>query len=249
MDDRKDTPARRRRAGSGGKRSNNAQAAQDPKLFPWGRLKALVTPSVESRYHIVKVDLPYPRPQLTTDVDVQPLSLRFREQDVKVWKDWIAADPTRAGSLLLDALATDRPTPSRGRHARRPISGSTLRLAATGIYLTLERWGKQNQHLVFEALKKHARKSGYRDEDLRQVERGGRWHLSWLTAYVIQQTFPQAFEQGDYPTEDPKAFYGNYIRGRRGQLQKLRALLAKSSFPRAEAMIFSLIDPYLRENP
>jgi hypothetical protein len=185
---------------------------------------------------IIRVKVPFVRFPLASDETVGPLVLTIHTQDRKAWMEMIAQDPTSVGTLFLEQLIlTDSPRP-RGRHARRTVFGHTLRIHATAIYLTLEQWAKHDVREYLEALKKHARQRD--DDSWGHMKQRGQWHLSLLTAYVMEQEFPQAFTAETRPTSDPKTFYANYIRDRR--LQILRSH-DTSRFSRAHAILFRLI--------
>jgi hypothetical protein len=220
-----------------------ASALPPAGLFPWEIPQVTgqaVEPHLRRGRKVVTVELPFVRFPLARDEFVHPLSVIVRTQDLKAWTDALTQDPTILGTLLLEQwLRASRPV-SRGRHAGLVGAGKTIRLYATWTFLTLKRLADHDAREVLAALQRHAR-----DHDFagwRHLERQGRWHLSLLTAYVLEadEMFRQAFGKVR-PTEDPQAFYKTYIRG--PQLRTLRAILAKRptmTFPVVDARLARL---------
>jgi hypothetical protein len=208
-------------------------------LMPW-EILTIVPPAVDivsacTRRRLT-VTVPYRRVQLAVDAPVGPLVLTLRPRDREAWMAVLAQDPTRLGTLVLEQLLVTNSPRRRGRHAHRPVPGRTLRIYAAEIYLTLERWVQQDLRVLLEALQRHAKARGYA---WRQMERGGRWQLSLLTAYAVEMGYPGAFDKAAPPTMDPKAFYRMYIHSR--QLPAMRAMLIRTPFPRAQALLDGLI--------
>jgi hypothetical protein len=209
-------------------------------VFPW-TIPEVAPHAVEPRRHrsrrIITVALPFVRFPLAADARVGPLVLTIRTRDREEWTEAIAHNPTSVGTLFLDQLIAMDALRPRGRHARRAMSGRTLRICATEVYLTLEQWAQQDLRAGLEAFQRHAQARG--NDCGRLMERGGRWNLRLITAYIVEVGYPEAFDKAEPPTTDPKAFYRTYIQHR--DLATLRVALGRTPSPRASALLASVI--------